>query len=317
MACCMMGKGLIRFGVLAALAGGTTAVVAEAVRPGSVHAMVHQATGLIGSAIDRNIDDPVALRAQIRDLEAEYPKKIADVRADLNEVRDQIAQLEHERGVSEKVVQLTMSDLNLLENGITRARAAAQANQGAIVRISFNQHRLSPTDALEKRSQIAQTRDVYQGRISEIDTEMGYLKDQESQLADLLDRLETEQAEFQAQLFQIDTQIDSIERNDRLIAMMEDRQKTIDEHSRYRAHSLEQLQDRLAKVRGEQQSRLAAASRVHRRHDYVAEAEMMVDQEHRARMLISPEPAPAVWDDPDVIEVDPARDDSDQVVSNN
>ncbi|HHN78471.1 MAG TPA: hypothetical protein ENK11_07350 [Phycisphaerales bacterium] len=317
MACCMMGKGLIRFGVLAALAGGTTAVVAEAVRPGSVHAMVHQASGLIGGVIDRNIDDPVALRAQIRDLEAEYPKKIAEVRADLNEVRDQIAQLEHERGVSEKVVHLTMSDLDLLETGITRARAAAQANRGAIVRISFNEQRLSPTDALARRAQIAQTRDVYKGRISEIDTELGYLKDQESQLADLLDRLETEQAEFQAQLFQIDTQIDSIERNDRLIAMMEDRQKTIDEHSRYQAHSLEQLQDRLARVRSEQQSRLAAASRVHRQHDYVAEAEMMVDQEHEARMLINPEPAPAAWDEPEVIEVDPTKDNSDQVVSNN
>lgn len=316
MACCMIGKGLIRFGVLAALAGGTAAVVAEAARPGSVSAILHQASGMVGHVIDHNIDDPIALRAQIRDLEAEYPKKIAEVRADLNEVRDQIDQLDRERGVSEKVVELTMADLDLIETGLTRAKAVAQANQGARVRISFNERRLNSAEALAKRSQISQTRAVYQGRVSEIDTELGYLAEQEAQLADLLARLETEHAEFQAQLFQIDTQIDSIERNERLITMMEDRQETIDEHSRYQAHSLEQLQDRLARVRGEQQARIAAASRSHKTHDYVAEAQFLVDQEDQVRVLVEPE-ASFEWDDPEVIEVDPSEPDpSEQVVSN-
>ncbi len=311
-------KGVVRFGVLAALAGGTAAVVAEAARPGSVSAIINQTCATIGSVIDHNIDDPVALRAQLRDLEAEYPKKIADVRADLNEVRDQIDQLERERGVSEKVVELTTADLNLIETGIARARAAADANRGAIVRISFNEHRLNAADALAKRSQIAQTQAVYQNRVSEIDTELGYLADQEAQLADLLARLETEHAEFQAQLFQIDTQIDSIERNERLIAMMEDRQKTIDEHSRYQAHSLEQLQDRLARVRSEQQTRIAAASRSHKTHDYVAEARFLVDQEDQIRVLIEPEASfDLEWDDTEVIEIDPTKiDPSEQVVSN-
>lgn len=299
-------KGIVRFGVLAALAGGTTAVVAEAVRPGSVRAICTQAAGVVGGLIDHNINDPVALRAQIRDLEAQYPTKIAEVRADLGEVRDQIAQLERDRGVSEKVVQLTSADLDLIDTGLVRARAAVESNQGAIVRISFNERRLSPSDALARRNQIAQTRTVYQGRVGEIDTELGYLAEQEAQLAELLVKLEHEHAEFQAQLFQLDAQIDSIARNDRLIAMMEARQKTIDEHSRYQAHSLKQLQDRLTRVRGEQQSRIASITRNESARNYVDEAKFLVDQEQAVRVLIEPAkvlPEPA----PGVIEIDPSK----------
>lgn len=314
-------KGIVRFGVLAALAGGAAVVVAETARPGSVRAIVHQAGSTVGSVIDHNIDDPTALRAQIRDLEAEYPGKIAEVRADLNEVRDQIAQLERERNVSDKVVDLTMSDLDLLDSGIAQARATQVSGQGKAILIKFNEHRLKVGQAFEKRQQVAQTKAVYQNRVGEIETELGYLNEQEAQLADLLDRLETEHAEFQAQLFQIETQIDSIARNERLIAMMEDRQKTIDEHTRYQAHSLEQLQDRLSRVRGEQQSRIAAAATVHRKHDYVAEAQYLVDQEADIRRLIEPEPATEIrWDEPEVIEIDPSKahetNEADEMASN-
>ena len=76
-------KGAVRFGVMAALAGGAAAVVAEAARPGSVGAILHQTSGMVGSVIDANIDDPAAMRAQIKRLQAEYPEKIAEVRARL------------------------------------------------------------------------------------------------------------------------------------------------------------------------------------------------------------------------------------------
>lgn len=325
-------KSAVRFGVMAALAGGAAAVVAEAARPGSVSAILHQTSGMVGSVIDRNIDDPIAMRAQIRDLEAQYPKKIAEVGADLHEVRDQMSQLEREREVSAKVVALTAGDLGLIENGLQRAEAAQAAHQGAIVRISFQESRMSPADALSKRAEIARTKAVYQTRVSEIETEIGFLADQESQLADLLNRLETEQSEFQAQLFQLDAQIDSIARNDRLIEMMEDRQATIDEHNRYQAHSLDQLQDRLNKVRHEQTSRIASISRTSKQHDYVAQAEYLADQEAAVRVLIdsdsssggrlAPIAKPAAgsmieWSKPEVIEIDPTvEDSSDQVVSN-
>ncbi len=319
-------KGAVRFGVMAVLAGGAAAIVAESARPGSVGAIMHQVSGTVGSVIDSNIDDPIAMRGQIKRLQAEYPQKIAEVRADLSEVRDQIDQLEHEREVSSKVVQITSADLNLIETGIERAQAAQATNQGAIVRISFNESRMSTNDAMARRSDIAQTRAVYQNRVSEVETELGFLVDQEAQLADLLVRLETEQAEFEAQLYQLDAQIDSIARNDRLIEMMADRQATIDEHNRYQAHSLDQIRGRLDRVRNEQQAELAQFARKDKAKDYVAEAEYQVGQDKSVRLLIQPGTAPAFeapasksiqWEKPAVIEIDPTADDCEGEVAHN
>lgn len=270
-------KSTVRLGVLAALAGGTAVLVAEGVRPGSVRAMLHQARANIGTAIDGQIEDPAALRAQIHALEAEYPARIAEVRADLAEVGEQIGQLERELAVADQVVDLTASDLDLLDEGVTRAAAAGEMHRGRVVQIAFKGRAIGVEDAVAKRNRARQTQEVYRVRGEEIRTELGFLADQRLQLAELLEKLESEQAEFQAQLYQLDAQIDSIARGERMIAMMEKRQATIDEHSRYQSSSLDQLQQRLARVRSEQQSRLASIANREQSIDYVERAQFMID----------------------------------------
>lgn len=294
-------KGIVRFGVISALALGTGVVVAEWASPGSVHAMAGQAKNAVTSAIDSNIDDPIALRAQIRSLESEYPKKISEVRRDLNEVQDQIAQLRHQQAVSQQVVSLTRSDLAQLDGMIEQARSVQAQHAGAIVQVSFQQNKLDLSDAYGKRQQIEQTTKFHTDRVSEITRDLSYLEKQESQLSALNSRLETERAEFQAQLFQLDAQIDSIGRNDRLITMMEDRQKTIDEQSRYHANSLDGLHRKLASIRGEQQARLDAIARTDQARDYETEAEYLIQQGGEAKAL----PASGFQIQPDVIEIGP------------
>jgi chromosome segregation ATPase len=294
-------KGIVRFGVISALALGTGVVVAEWASPGSVHAMAGQARNAVTHAIDSNIDDPVALRAQIRSLEAEYPEKIGAVRADLNEVQEQIAQLRHQQAVSDKVVALTQADLARLDGMIGQARDVQTEHAGAIVRVSFGERSLDLSDAYAKRSQIEQTTKFHSQRVNELDRDLGYLEQQEEQLAALCDRLETEQAEFQAQLFQLDAQIDAIGRNDRLISMIEKRQKTIDEQSRYHTDSLEQLHSRLASIRGQQQARLDSITRKAQARDYETEAEYLIQQ--GADPLATPQTGFQI--EPEVIEVNP------------
>lgn len=294
-------KGIVRFGIIGALALGTGVVVAEWASPGSVHAMAGQAKNSITHAIDSNIDNPVALRAQIRALESEYPKKISEVRSDLTDVRDQIAQLRHQYAVSDKVVALTRNDLAQLDGMIEQARGIQAQHSGAIVQVSFQQSSINLSDAYGKRSQIEQTSKFHVERVHELQRDLGYLEQQEEQLADLQNRLETEQAEFQAQLFQLDAQIDSIGRNDRLIAMMEKRQKTIDEQSRYRTDSLNQLQQQLASIRGEQQARLESITTRTKSRDYETEAEYLIQQGKEPVAL----PQAGFTIEPEVIEITP------------
>ncbi|MCL4221772.1 MAG: hypothetical protein KJZ65_10445 [Phycisphaerales bacterium] len=304
-------KGIVRFGIIGALALGTGVVVAEWASPGSVHAIAGQARGAINRTIDRNIDDPVALRAQIRDLEAQYPGKIADVRSDLVDVQQQIAQLQHEKAVSEKVVALTQADLSVLSGGIEEARAVQSANQGMIVKISFQSRSLGLNDAFARRDQIDQTRSFHASRVAELEKDLGYLSQQEEQLATLLTRLETERAEFQAQLFQLDAQVDAIDRNERLISMMKDRQATIEQHTRYQAHSLDQLHRRLASIRAKQQAQLESITTTAQARDYEAEAQFLIDRNGtKAAPTTAVSPTRELQVEPQVIEIKPSTDGS-------
>lgn len=295
-----IGKSVVRGVVITALAGGVLVAVAG---PQRVGAMLSQTKSGIHAAIDSSIEDPILLRSQIRQLEQAYPVKIAEVRSDLSEVRTQVAQLDRERQVAGKVVQLAAMDLEAFDAQLDEARATQSAHPGAIVRVSFDSRAVDLDDAYARRQQIEQTRDLYQSRQRDLETDLGYLSDQEQQLSDLLAKLETERSEFQAKLFQLDAQIDTIARNERMITMMEDRQATIDEHSRYQAHSVDQLNGRLSQIRNEQRSRLESIARKDRGRDYVNEAEFLIKRDGAAGATIESLPAPT----PRVIEIGPER----------
>tara|TARA_R110000868_G_scaffold411617_1_gene706349 strand:+ start:442403 stop:443371 length:969 start_codon:yes stop_codon:yes gene_type:complete len=307
MGCCF-GKTIVRGVVITALAGGVLVAVAG---PQRVGAMVHQTRSNFISVIDDNIEDPIMLRAQIKNLEAQYPHKIAEVRSDLTEVQTQIAQLDRELQVATKVVSLAAMDLETVSGQLTQARYTQESNPGAIVRVSLNNRAVDLDDAYAKRNQIQQTRDMYASRATDLSTDLGYLNDQEQQLADLLERLESERSEFQAKLFQLDAQIDTIARNERLIDMMEDRQDTIDAHSNFQANSLDQLNGRLSGIRTEQRARLEAIAGRDSDKNYVDEAEFLIDQEglvteyENSQKSIAPSQVRGFTIDPQVIEIAP------------
>ncbi|MDF1869862.1 MAG: hypothetical protein P1U30_05680 [Phycisphaerales bacterium] len=307
MGCCF-GKTIVRGVVITALAGGVLVAVAG---PHRVGAMVHQTRANFVSVIDENIEDPIMLRAQIKNLEAQYPQKIAEVRSDLTEVQTQIAQLDRELQVATKVVSLAAMDLETVSDQLTQARYTQESNPGAIVRVSLNNRAVDLDDAYAKRNQIQNTRDMYAARATDLSTDLGYLNDQEQQLADLLERLESERSEFQAKLFQLDAQIDTIARNERLIDMMEDRQDTIDAHSNFQANSLDQLNGRLSGIRTEQRARLEAIAGRDSDKNYVDEAEFLIDQEglvteyENSQKSLSPSQVRGFTIDPQVIEIAP------------
>lgn len=295
-----IGKTVVRGVVITALAGGVLVAVAG---PHRAHAMFDQTRNSVIHVIDSNIDDPILLRTQVKKLEAQYPGKIAEVRSDLSEVQTQISQLQREQQIATKVVALASNDLGVVDSQIAQARVTQSANPGAIVRISFNNKPVDLDDAYAKRQQIEQTQNLYSTRAADLQVDLGYLQDQESQLADLLERLVTEQSEFQAKLFQLDAQIDTIARNDRLIGMMEDRQATIDEHSRFQTNSLDQLNGRLSNIRNEQRARLEAIAGREKSKNYIDEAQFLIDQEGRAKSFDSHQQQLQI--EPTVIEITP------------
>ena len=69
-------------------------------------AVVHELQDNLLESIDAHLDNPSMMRSQLRELEREYPERIAQVQGDLAEIRHEIKQLEQEVLVSERVVTL-------------------------------------------------------------------------------------------------------------------------------------------------------------------------------------------------------------------
>jgi chromosome segregation ATPase len=295
-------KNAVRLGVIGTIIGGA-AIIAF---PGRTGAIASQARANIENVIDRNIDDPVRLRQQLHDLEGKYPKRISQVRADLSELQVQIAEVQREHEINLRVVSYADEDLAALEDALAEARDVRAERGGyAIVRVVLDGRPMNPDQAMGKGNEIRETRSAYAARASDLEVQLGYLNQQEQRLAGLLTRLETERAEFQAQLWQLNREIDSIARNERLIAMMESRQKTIDELSPYSADTVKQVKTRINSVLSQQEQRLESLAGRDGAINYEERAKWEMQREQRSGRASESEGVSFGFDGPEIIDLTP------------
>jgi chromosome segregation ATPase len=269
-------RGLVILGVLGAVVAGGTMLVAG---PERAKAIFHQTMEGIHGVIDDNIQDPVALRNQLQDLERQYPERIAQVRGDLAELNQQVRQLERQQKISERVVAMAESDLDELQGKIAEAAASATGANLRLATLTFDDHVLAYDRAVSRAGQIQATRVAYSNRAADCAHDLAYMRQQAGRLEELLAKLETERSEFQSQILQLSRQVDSIARNERLIALMEERNKTIEECSRYEVVSLDQLTQRLAEYRSRQEAELEMLTSDQRRVDYEEMARTQLENE--------------------------------------
>ena len=273
-----VGAGLL---VLAGVALGGALLIAG---PQRTHAAIDQVPTTLLDQIDTQINDPAKLRSQLRELEAEYPERISQVRGDLAELRQQIRQLEREEAICGRVVEMARADLDSLEPVFNEATAQRAAGGSSAVRVVAWQDKVYTYDrAANQVHQVRQTIQTYTNRGSDAGHDLTYLRQQEQRLDDLLVTLEGERARFQSQMSQLSRQVDAIARNERLIDLLEARNRTIEECSTYEAASLDGLTQRLSEVRSWQQAEL----------EMLASSQQQLDYEEAARMeLPSGRPVP-------------------------
>jgi chromosome segregation ATPase len=307
-------KFILRGAVVGAVGLGAAAVVAGPHRIGSLFT---QARSCINDKIDANITDPVALRAQIKDLAAQYPKRIGEVRGDLAQLKEQQAQLNRDLAVSGRVVSMADTDLDKLSTALGHAETAQIQNasfggsegdgiQHKVV-IVFKNEKLEVEQAQIKSNQIAATRNAYAQRAADIQRDLGYLSQQERQLTQLLTKLEAEQTSFQTQMFDLDRQIDAISRNDRMIDILKDRQDSLNEQSRYRAASLDQITSKLADIRARQEATLDSLARSAEHFSYEDAAKAQLDRETATDTGPKALPVGKNKNEPTVIEINPDK----------
>ncbi|MDP6941513.1 MAG: hypothetical protein QGH51_05745 [Planctomycetota bacterium] len=273
-------KTLFRIFLLAALVATGAALLAG---PDRIGAAVEQVKTKIGSAIDQNIDDPVALRRQLRTLEREYPERIATVRGDLAELQNQIHQLERDQKIAGRVIELAQMDIDGFQNRLAQSEPGRTAKQAGFSSVPHHTSLSNSQKGLRSRMEQAQNTAVsYMQRAQDAERDLGYLRQQEERMMDLLAQLEGEHSQFRSQLMQLDRQVDSVARNERLISLMEKRQSTLSELSRYDAGSLDQVQGKLDQIRARQEAEL----------EMLANAEYQSSYENRARFDLETESSP-------------------------
>lgn len=276
-------KTVVRFGVIGGLVTGAAVLIAG---PDRVLAIGEQVRGKINTAIDGTIEDPIAMRAQLRALEGQYPRRIAEVQGQLAEVHAQLKQLERDRAVAERVISLAQADYDEINGLITRAEAARAEHSGHVVAISLNDRRYDIDGAYKRASDVSQTVDLYSARLADYDQELSSLQGDQEQLATLLDKLETEHGEFQAQLANLERQIDAVSRKGKMVDLMAERQKRLDELSRYSVASLDQFKAQLTRRQAELESRLTSLSKREARSNYEDVAKVQIDRESSDRSRV-------------------------------
>ncbi|MFG0326506.1 MAG: hypothetical protein ACF8SC_04460 [Phycisphaerales bacterium JB037] len=299
---CGIVRSAVRFGVITVLVGGAAVAIAG---PDRIKALIHQARHDINHHLDSQVDDAVALRTKLRNLEQRLPQRIAEVRGDFGQATDQIAQLERELAISQRVVELANADLAQLGDLLARAEGVGRTD-GSIVRVRFDEQVLSTRQASAKAASIAKLRDVHQARTEDISHDLSFLRDQQQRLGTLLADLEAEQADLQTQIWQIDRQVDAIERNERLIDTMEKRERAIEKHQRYQSESLDEYRQQLDSIRARQEAKLERLAGDRASRDY----------ENRARAQIGRDGAPTTTIAPRtrVLDADDAHDRDDDLV---
>jgi hypothetical protein len=273
-------KKFIRTGIIALVLIGTAAAVAVGIAgPDRTHAMIGAAHTQVLQAIDANIDDPTVLRRQLREMEKEYPARISQVREDLAELNEQVRQLGREQAICERVVELADLDLGEIQMQLSQAIDPIDGSMNRLSSTSTATRGASSRRLTARARQVENTRGVYLARASDADHDLGFLNQQAVRLEGLLQQLEDERAQFKGQILALSRQVDAIARNERLIALMEKRNRTIEECSRYEAVSLDQISGRLSEIRAGQEAELDFLSREQEQGDYEDLARMQIATE--------------------------------------
>ena len=180
-------------------------------------------------------------------------------------------------------MELSQADLDELVPLVQELNGAVlTANSGRITNVAqvrFNGRLMTTAQTRSRINRINQTKEAYAARAADASHDLVYLRQQEQRMEDLLVKLESEQTQFQAQLWQLERQVDAIARNERLIEMMGERQQVLDSYDNFEVKSLDNMTSRLTEVRSRQEAELEFLSASQEGEDYEGTARMQIDGE--------------------------------------
>jgi chromosome segregation ATPase len=267
--------GIFKWSVITAL--GLTGLVAL-VGVGRVKAAYLSVREHVRSNVDELVDAREVVKDQMRQLEQDYPKRIAELDAQRREIDRALAANAKEHQLAEEVVALCRSDHKVLTAKLDAADADADGINTTV--IEFRSQRLDRGDALARADKIAETQANYVKRLSDLDDENALLSHERGQIAAEYARTSEEFRNFQMEYATMLREADSLKRKQELVKMAEKRRGERDDIFTDRSSSLQSLKDRMEKRRVELDARLKALGTWRDGNEYETRARLNLDRGH-------------------------------------
>ncbi len=266
---------IVRWGLIGGLAlGGVTLLVG----PKRVVACFDQLREEASSIVDEMVDDPIALRRQLDELAKQYPKRIADITGEVSKIDHQMGQFERDESIALNVVKLTTDDLDALKELVAIAENEGSVG-GTPVSFWFEGVRYDLESAYTKARRIRTVRANYEDRLAADRRQMELMCEQRTRLASILEKIQHEHEQYRSQLWQLDREIDAIERNDHIIAMVERQQQTLSSFDQFGSgNNLDQVRSKLAEIRTVQESTILALTETSGGSDYETRARFAMSE---------------------------------------
>lgn len=264
-------RSFVRWGLIGGIAlGGAAAVLG----PQRVMSGLHQMRMHAQEAVEARLDETLSLRRELKQLAEQYPEKIASVQTDIAEIDRQLEEFAHDREVGTRVIALAGEDLEQLADLVARAESAAMETTRP-VSLRWEGSRFSLDDAYRRGEQIRRTLVSYEDKVAHAEVQIDFLGEQKTRLEDLLADLQGEFETYRSQLWQLDREIEAIERNTRLIEMTEQQVATLEAIERQgRVTNLDQVQAKLDEIKRRQEAQLEQLRTMRKQDDYESRVRM-------------------------------------------
>ncbi len=267
---------IVRWGLIGGLAlGGVTLLVG----PKRVMACFDQLREEASTIVDGIVEDPVALRRQLDDLAKEYPVRISEITREVSKIDQQLEQFKRDESIASIVVKITTQDLEALRDLVELAETES-SNGETSASFWFEGTRYDLDSAYAEARRIRTVRANYEDRLAADRRQIELMHEQRVRLATILEKIQHEHEQYRSQLWQLDREIDAIERNDHIIAMVERQQQTLSSFDRFGSgNNLDQVRSRLAEIRTVQESTILALTEPSGGLDYETKARFAMSEE--------------------------------------
>jgi chromosome segregation ATPase len=233
--------------------------------------MVYTARRAAIENIDSMIPDEVKLRTDLDKLREEYPRRIAELKAMIQSLLDEIGEAEKEHRLCAEVVALCDEDLGRAPSSVLEAPQVAAGVRRGLTWASI--------EAVERSRKLVDLRDRYEARQRAGATSLELLStERERLLAELVD-LEREYDQFLAELKAMEREIDVLRTNERLLELAKRRERVDRVDTAGWLRSLTELKRAIAKHRTEQEEKLRSFRVNVPARDYEARAKARVSRE--------------------------------------